>query len=215
MTKKRVFFIGDVHGLFPQYLTYCERLTDLGLPSIQVGDYGVGFQGWKSEREYLDPDNLTKNNHRFIRGNHDSPRACKEMPNWIRDGHVEVIGESKVMFVGGGWSIDREFRIEGHSWWPDEECSYETLGFFISKYETEKPDVMVTHECPTEISRHLFGDTIKNIQGSRTANSLQNMFEIHKPKLWVFGHFHMSKDVTVLGTRFICLDELELAEIEL
>src|SRR5262245_14865759 len=31
---------------------------------------------------------------------------------------------------------------------------------------------------------------------------------IHKPKLWVFGHWHRSFDKALRSTRFVCLAEL-------
>lgn len=34
---------------------------------------------------------------------------------------------------------------------------------------------------------------------------LQNMLEIHAPKLWVFGHFHQDKVFLYKNTLFVCL----------
>ena len=64
---------------------------------------------------------------------------------------------------------------------------------------------MITHDCPHEARKQLFGIDEKSI----TTNGLQAMFESHQPDLWVFGHHHKSKNELINGTRFICLTELE------
>jgi len=35
------------------------------------------------------------------------------------------------------------------------------------------------------------------------------LWGIHKPDLWIFGHFHNSWTQTIQGTEFRCLAELE------
>lgn len=41
------------------------------------------------------------------------------------------------------------------------------------------------------------------------------MFTAHKPKLWLFGHWHMPFDEVVSGTRFICLAELATIDVDI
>jgi hypothetical protein len=43
---------------------------------------------------------------------------------------------------------------------------------------------------------------------------LEELFNIHKPELWVFGHYHVSRTVEEQGTRFVCLNELETLDVE-
>jgi hypothetical protein len=40
------------------------------------------------------------------------------------------------------------------------------------------------------------------------------MFIGHKPKLWIFGHWHVPFDEVIAGTRFICLPELAYIDID-
>jgi hypothetical protein len=42
---------------------------------------------------------------------------------------------------------------------------------------------------------------------------LQQMFDVHKPKHWVFGHYHIRRDFEIDGTQFHCLPELDSLEI--
>lgn len=208
-------FIGDVHG---RYKGYIHLIKD-GPPSIQVGDMGIGFRyesGYREGEPVRNPPHyrMLQGGHRFIRGNHDNPQACANHSQWIKDGHIE----DAMMFVGGAVSIDRDFRREGYSWWPDEELSEEVLNGLISKSIMDKPKIMVTHECPQEVA-----EVMELIAGrgklhpawpSRTRIAFQQMWSAYSPKLWIFGHWHKSFDKVLRGTRFICLAELEYKDID-
>ena len=205
-------YIGDVHGKWHDYRDIIATCDE----SIQVGDFGVGFRPYGSEPYSVGPvagftpDPEFTDNHRFIRGNHDNPAACKVHKNWIPDGAVE----GDTMFIGGAISIDKEWRTPGISYWEDEELDYQSLGDLIQKYEEVKPRVMVTHEAPEEVIRHVMPFYQPGrFDSGHTRMALQNMFEVHKPELWIFGHWHYGVDTNILGTRFICLPELGYIDI--
>jgi len=189
-----ITFVGDIHGNFNAY----KQIIDGHDNVIQLGDYGMGFV----------PNEVTDINKRFIRGNHDDPRACEKEPNYIHDGTIEHYNGETMMFIGGADSVDKHRRVEGVSWWRDEECSYPQLLHFYDDYMRHKPTIMVTHDCPEEVSKVLCrtNNMTKFPGSSRTRNALQNMWENHKPRCWLFGHWHTSFDMTILGTRFICLN---------
>ncbi len=200
-------FIGDVHAEFNRYMAI---VNDFEGETIQVGDFGVGFA----------PVPDLDDRHGFIRGNHDNPVMCRDqnMPwskNYIADGWYETVGSPTLFFVGGALSIDKHLRTEGLNWWRDEELSYGELIQILDDYENVKPDVMVTHDCPESIAQQLFGGTYKLILPSITRYTLDVALGFHAPKLWIFGHWHQSVDVTINNTRFICLNELEYKDIEI
>jgi len=186
-------FIGDVHGKMAQY---AALTTEVG-SSIQVGDFGAGFS----------PLPNVGINHKFIRGNHDNPAICAASLNWIPDG----MSDGDMFFVGGAYSIDQDLRIVGKDWWDDEEVSWQKLNEIIDCYANTKPRIMITHDCPKDIGVILWPYIRDN--GSRTANALQAMFEIHQPKLWIFGHHHKNIDRIIDQTRFICLAELAYIDL--
>ncbi len=191
-------FIGDIHGDMDKYLELIKGCEN----SIQVGDFGAGFV------PLPDPANLPLC-HKFIRGNHDSPYCCRLSSHWIKDGTWDEL--HKMMFIGGAYSIDQNWRTPMISWWPDEELSYEELSGLISEYDFRKPEVMVTHDCPDSIRQHFF----RIHESTKTSAALQSMFEIHKPKLWIFGHHHRFKNEIIKGTRFICLGIDETCDIDI
>lgn len=208
-------YIGDVHGKFGPYASLLKQHAD----TVQVGDMGIGFRALGEDTYYeattkqRNPpfDQMIRGNHRFIRGNHDNPAACKKHPQWIEDGTVE----DDKMFVGGAISIDKGYRTEGYNWWADEELSLQELHALIDDYVTAKPRVMITHDCPESvvdvICKH--NNWVKHDLPSRTRQAFQGMLELHRPEVWVFGHWHFSYDAVIEGTRFVCLDELEVKEI--
>ena len=196
-----VRYVGDIHGHYGTYYQTIEKVVN----SVQIGDYGFGFG--PLPRGLVDLNKKPGTNHRFIRGNHDSPDECALQHNWIKDGTVETIEDYKVMYIGGAYSIDVAYRTPGVSWWPDEELSQFDLETLIYKYENEKPDVMITHEVPESMLRVVFPyKKIYEQWGSRTRLAFDEMYKIHKPKVWIFGHWHENADVVEGGTRFICID---------
>lgn len=199
-------FIGDVHGLYKSY----KQILDNCENSIQVGDLGLGFRFTSGPREGEFTQNppyykMKEGNHRFIRGNHDNPGECRKNSQWIPDGTVE----GDTMFVGGALSIDKQFRMEDYTYWKDEELDQEALDHVFHTYLTTKPRVMITHECPEQLAFSLNG-AYKAEFPSRTRTTFGRMWDAYTPEVWVFGHWHTSFDQIINGTRFICLDELEV-----
>ena len=206
-----MFFIGDVHGKLKEYIMAIRELPK----SIQVGDMGMGFKGM--------PTSPWNANHRFIRGNHDSPSVCNAHPNYLGDYGVTDDG---IFFVGGGYSIDYKWRQQHNYlhpneqvWWEDEEIAESEFPKIIELYEETKPDIVVSHDAPDFMHWHLIeldGNALDKRQFiNRTCNGLlPAMWEVHKPKLWIFGHYHCSMDKVIDSTRFVCLDELEVFEYD-
>lgn len=200
-----MLFIGDIHGKVGDYLDLLARFDE---PSVQVGDFGMGFLG---------PYNMGRAaeahaaGHRFIRGNHDDPALCRASDGWIEDGHAE----GDMMFVGGAWSIDcgrrlaYEDRYGVKTWWPDEELSVPELTRMHALYVYRKPKIMVTHDCPTSVAKELFLSNGRKQYITNTAEAFEAMFRDHQPDVWIFGHWHESVRRKIGSTEFICLNELE------
>jgi|ERR1700691_112762 len=195
-----MLIIGDVHALFSQYesIIYSESFLEGDkAKTLVIGDFGIGFNN--------PPINVMKmGNHRYFRGNHDNPTMCKEDPFCIKDGTLH----EGIFCVGGAYSIDKYRRTEGIDWWHDEELTINEFNNIINDYENIKPDVVATHDCPANVKSYLIKKSF-DAGDSRTQQALETMFTIHKPSIWFFGHWHMSFDKIIGGTRFICLNELE------
>lgn len=189
-------FVGDIHG----------RLQDLpkpGHPVIQVGDLGLGFVRADEDEKYLrHRDDLW-----FIRGNHDNPFTCQRHPRYLGDW-----GRHEFMFwVSGAWSIDQNFRIEGRSWWREEELSAAQGREAFDAFFDARPRLMLSHDGPSSLFIDGGPMEIGGFRSSATATLLQSMLEAHQPEVWLFGHHHESRDFTLGSTHFRCLDCSECA----
>lgn len=193
-------FVGDVHADYGAYLSIIEGCDR----SVQVGDFGIGFRP-----NPIDLYDTSK--HKFIRGNHDWPEGCKQEPNWIKDGTFDP--ELGIMYMGGAYSIDKAYRTPGRDWWEDEELSYNDLNVLIDQYAINKPDIVVAHEIPEGVNFAVLPRQLPI--GSRTRDAFAEMFRIHQPKLWIAGHWHVSFNQVINGTRFVVLNINEYMDITL
>ncbi len=212
----KIKIIGDCHGKFDRYEQLIKYYNTEH--SIQIGDFGLGVAWSKLDRHKVDSEN-----NKIIPGNHDdynyiinSARA-KEW-TFGNDYGIQNFNGLEFFFVRGAWSIDKANRTPTLDWWEEEELSAGELEQAIELYVKTKPEIMITHECP--------GDSINGISSiiflkhnifrpNRTASALQRMWEIHKPKLWIFGHWHETGNWEVLGTEFVCLGELDYIDYEI
>lgn len=192
-----MLIIGDVHGKTDEYK---KIIFNYNKPTIQLGDFGFRrHHQWHT-------DNIDSTKHKINFGNHDDTTFLK-YPHSL--GNYSYDEASGIFTMRGAFSVDRINRTEGVDWFADEELNYAEILEAVDCYNANKPKIVVTHDCPHEIRRMLFGIEQKSI----TCNGLQSMFESHKPDLWFFGHHHQSLTKTILGTKFICLNELETYEI--
>lgn len=183
--------MGDVHGKL-------STIPKTDRPVIQVGDLGIGFIRPEEDEKHL----KKRENFWFIRGNHDNPFVCQEHPRYLGDW-----GQHEFMFwVSGAWSIDQNFRVEGVSWWREEELSAEQGRAAFDAYCALKPRLMVTHDGPSSLFTDGGPMELAYYRHSTTASLLQAMFEAHQPDHWFFGHHHESKAFTLNGAHFRCLD---------
>lgn len=208
-------FIGDVHSKWTRYKKLIKSAPDK--KSLQVGDFGVGFRNshgdWLSNPPYT---TMKSGEHRFIRGNHDNPAVCRGQTLWVADGFTCFNGS--IFCVGGAESYDKHLRNPGLDWWEDEELSYPRLQQIIDVYSELKPSIVVTHDASNEalaLATHYKELRIgKATCGRRTRAAFDAMLEIHRPKVWVNGHWHIRWDHEFRGTRFIGLEELGVTDLE-
>lgn len=202
---------GDVHGKMQEYVP--ARQKDCNY-SIQIGDLSVTTY---NALKPLDPKK-----HKFFGGNHDNYTIYHKCPHSMGDyGNYEV-GGLKFFFIRGAFSIDFKPRQVFHrrtgriSWWEDEQLSMQDMEKAYQAYMKAKPHTMLTHGCPREIARiigkpeplKMFGFD-PNSFTTNTQELLQRCFEYHKPRVWIYGHFHQTRSFFHKNTLFTCLNELE------
>jgi len=161
---------------------------------VQVGDLGIGFPKSQS--------NSFRKKFHFIRGNHDNPDICRKHPNYLGEFGNTTIDGRDIFFISGAFSIDREYRTEGVDWWSEEELSMLQCREVMEMYLETKPEIVVSHDGPQQATHNLL---IGQPLSTRTGQLLSSMFTFHKPKYWIFGHWHKNWRAEIEGTNFICL----------
>ena len=215
--------IGDVHGKFQDYIALTKECDY----SIQVGDMGFNYSELRV---------VSKDDHKFIGGNHDNYDKYYGSPHALgstitigmgKDFGIATHGGLDFFFLRGGFSIDWKQRQKSYlmggakSYWDNEELSMEEMEMALWQYQKMKPDVVITHECPRSISQYVGDNKILEMFGynpqrftTKTSELLEMMFQSHQPKRWYFGHYHNNWGAEINGTQFRCIDELSYVELE-
>ena len=203
-----ITLIGDVHGHIDEYVSIVRKHD----ATIQLGDFGFGRE-WNA-LNYLGID---QNVHKIIPGNHDDYDACVLSPFSLGDYGPRTVNGQKFFFVRGGYSIDcGDRRSDGDkTWWHQEQLDYASMRACEESWKRNCPEIVFTHTPPNRIIKQIGNEKImakygyeKDFQCS-TSQFLDFLFDIHQPKLWVFGHMHISCSLHELDCEFVGLKELE------
>lgn len=210
---KTVKFIGDVHGKWGGYCEIVRKANENDINTLQVGDFG--FKPHYKCLKYIDP---SKN--RILLGNHDDYTDYINYPHFLGDYgvyHPYSDYKEQIFYIRGENSIDKRYRVEYRDWFPQEQLSYKQGLQCLKMYEQVKPKIVVSHGCPSSIIDDF--STMSSFDGlklypSMTAELLQCLLEIHRPFVWVFGHYHNDKRIIRNGVEFICVNELSTYDVE-
>jgi hypothetical protein len=205
-----MYIIGDVHGHWAELVQAIEskinHFSDKSLSFLQLGDLGLGFPNHKIFPHI--------NNFKFIRGNHDNPESCKVHPYYLGDyGTYTFDNGTKLFYISGAFSIDKDYRTPGLNWWRDEELSQQDMSKAIELYCYFKPNLVVSHDCPLSARDH-FLLTTHHDEKSITNIGLQIMFDAWQPNNWIFGHHHKKHNFIKNNTNFNCVAELSFYELK-
>ena len=197
-------FIGDIHGEFGNLNSLINRIIqknqDKEIDFIQCGDFGI----WPPENfKELEKIKTHGRNLYFVPGNHENwneidryslGEAHEIFPNihMCTFGAKLEIQNKKILFVGGAYSIDKHYRIEGESWWRQEIITNKDMDFLFDNVKTEKIDIVVSHTCPTYFYQKLKVPyhNLKKFHDP-SCQALDIIFDKFNPDNWFFGHFHI------------------------
>ncbi|XZE43355.1 metallophosphoesterase [Pirellulaceae bacterium SH467] len=224
MTSVHFRLIGDVHGRMQERTRRADRDRDRRtMPAIWrdprvrgrsylklVSDANYSMQVGDLSLDYTDLQHVDPKKHRAIAGNHD--HLGRLTSHFLGDYGMHSIplteGELSFFFARGAESIDKSSRVEGLNWWHDEELNAEQVSLAIQLYEQQRPNMVVTHDCPAELVQSI-ATLPHQLPWSATNRFLQDLFDVHAPQWWFFGHHHRNWVFQhPRGTRFICLASL-------
>lgn len=205
MKTDRILVCGDIHGNFNHLNTFMNKhMVDTDI-ILQCGDFGY----WPKEKFYKLQPLKNKNIKIFwCDGNHEDHNEIKRIdesgeihPNvyYMKRGSVLVLPDGrKVLFIGGGLSIDKQYRVEGFDWFPEETITESDL----INLPDDDIDIVISHTAPAEfncIDRHL------EWMYDRSRDALSYVLKKYRPKLWYFAHMHLYKEGVFEGCKWTCL----------
>lgn len=206
--------IADVHGKYDKYLDICRDKEF----TLQLGDHGYSYN------HLFD---LDYNNHKFLTGNHDQHKTAYNYSHCLGRFGTSSLGGVDFFFVSGAFSIDWKIRRAKYlmgewsqTWFENEELSYSEGLQCLEMYAKLKPDVLFTHEAPRFWADKIGNPNVLKSFGydpesftTSTSSLLNRMFEEHRPKLFVCGHYHKNYHEIIDGTNMFVLGELCTLEI--
>lgn len=204
--KNKIILIGDPHGKFNGYTKIINDSVKSGIgKTITLGDFGFKEEfDWFKEQKF-------EGEHKFLFGNHDYYPYVNEDFSLGDFGYIE---EYNLFYIRGAHTIDWHKRIVGRDLFYEEELNTAQGIQCMDLYEQVKPDFIISHDCPLMIYPPMLRDT-SNINDAHTPRLLNELFYIHEPKEWYFGHHHKSKIIEINKTKFQCLNILETYKFEI
>jgi Icc-related predicted phosphoesterase len=198
----KILMVGDLHNQFNDL----NALINKKHPDIVIccGDFGY-WPNWQGSQKLSEIKPQGAKIY-WIDGNHEDhwsirDRQTDELEKDViympRGSTMKLEDGRNILFMGGALSIDKHLRREGWDWFPEETISYSDM----ENLPEEKIDIFVTHTCPEE----LVDDLIMYYPEKRAEPSnyaLSQLWKIYKPQLWIFGHWHVYKEGTLMGTKW-------------
>ena len=208
-----VYFTGDTHGDYDFWkLRLLKEKVSLTRDDIVLilGDCGVVFFADEATRkEMIELYESVGATIIYIDGNHEnfplintypvteifkakSHRISEHIFHIIRGEIMELAGHT-FLCLGGACSTDKAYRIEGKSWWKEEEITDEDIQKALenAKRYDNKVDFILTHCIDTNIhfaAFHFYPDVCTNL--------LSQIDYAVEYRMWLFGHYHEDRFLT-------------------
>lgn len=210
-----VILTGDTHREFDRIFEFCEEYETTTSDIIVIlGDAGINYYLDYSDvqlKEELSELNATLF---LVHGNHEErPNNIgnyeempwnggvvyyeEEYPNLIfaKDGEIYDFNGTKVLVIGGAYSVDKNYRLSGGMPWFESEQPDDDIKMYVESQldmVNWKVDYVFSHTVPfSYMPREVF---LPNINSATVDNSTEEWLEMIEKKLkykrWFAGHFH-------------------------
>lgn len=214
----KILFLGDTHGDISAWhdAIFTAKENEIGT-IVQLGDFGY-WEHTEKGYEFIQTVSmslrLSNINGYFIDGNHENHTMLRHNYTETNDegfvivrqnllyiprGHRWVWDGVKFLGLGGAYSIDKNSRREGSSWWPEEMI---TTGEAYRAVEGGYVDVMLSHDAPAYVPlNRIIPGFFKDDQNTyQNRKLLQQVVEHTHPKRLFHGHYHHRYDFDLIDT---------------
>ncbi len=213
------YVTGDTHGNQILWDACINNFLKPGDTITVLGDFGIGFfdgRYWSEEMFY---DYLAEQDYTvlFIDGNHEDLTKLSSYPieEW-NDGKVHFIRKNVIHLMrgevydiegkkwfcfGGGYSLDKDCRVPGKTWWAEEMPNDEEYKNAVQNLKScdFKVDYIFTHTAPIDSVEYLsnlrLGIKRMMIEEQPLTGFLKWVEDTVHYEEWYFGHFHVDREI--------------------
>ncbi len=219
----REFVMADTHALIAkrdEERIRMERWAELAEPTeddtlFQLGDHGLFWHKDMVTPMYKYVRDVLKCKVICINGNHENYDLIKKLPTieifgglayevipgrvWILEqGGLYHINGKTVFAYGGGLSVDKDRRVEGESWWPQEIPKSADLAWACNQLALRhwNVDLVLSHTAPVTMVQAIPGKLwIPGHFEAKLEDPTCAHLEVFYQRLtwdrWFCGHFHI------------------------
>lgn len=201
----KILITGDIHNDFG----VLNEIINKKKPELVIccGDFGY----WPKVK-WGKPLSMIKRQDATILwcdGNHEDHWSLKERKSneiekgiiYMPRGSIYTLPDGRnIMFMGGAFSIDKEWRQIGVDWFPEETITQKDL----MGLPDIKVDILISHTCSTELLPEMLVLNPWKINDPSN-DALSEVWKQYKPDLWYFGHWHQYKEGMLENTKWYCL----------
>lgn len=204
-----IIVTGDIHGQFNHLNALINKHRSKLDLVLCCGDFGY----WPNFNQYCTEIKNKDIPVLWCDGNHENHWALKNLKNteiannvfYMPRGTTYKLNDGRnIMFMGGADSIDKDHRHVGYDWFPDEIVTQKDL----MNLPNEKVDVFITHTCPKELYNVMLPYDMRKANDPSN-EALSALWEIYKPSLWFFGHWHNYSEGNIDNTKWYGLSCVE------
>lgn len=202
---ERIAFAGDWHANTGWARRAVAHAKDQGAQAmVHLGDYGWNYMNFfiRDMESMLRKAGLSLY---FVDGNHEDFTRLHSFPlqpDGLRKISARVFhlprglrwswGGVSFLACGGGVSVDRHRRVEGRSWWPEEQLSPADIQ---ACQLAGQADVLISHDCPAGVPIPNLDKTAHWFPAEAIAESQRHRVKLLAvartvtPKLIFHGHY--------------------------
>ena len=219
-SRPKLIIVGDTHGEFEGLNRILREVRPEN--AIVAGDFGFWKAGdfdMRPARKWLH-SSLENPRTRvyFCDGNHENHARLREFASRARPGRpvrirqglwymprgcIAEIAGRRILFAGGAYSIDKDYRTPGKTWFPEEDLTPAEARRILSQPGLRDVDMVVSHTCPEEC----LGDVCRAcglerewIENDCSEKSLSLLLPaLPAVRDWYFGHWHSAAEFQLAG----------------
>lgn len=197
--------ISDIHGnlnslekSLSKCPTQCEQI-------FLLGDIGFGFKEFdvKGYNELIAFYNKKGKMITAIQGNHDNAEVTYGITT-LDGPEVYVYNGKFFLLIPGALSYDKKLRVEGVSWWRNEEMNHAHCNETFDLIVNYNFDYILSHDAPLSKYLDFFSQTLPSATNTMLNGILTKLSEKNKKLTWIHGHLHQSyieqiNDISLIG----------------